>query len=75
MHYKLIRKLKDLVEYCNLYQFVFRNVRRDLVFPRKQTWNVMGKVIGLRNKKCEMADKPQSHLAYHLSGRHGKGLL
>lgn len=35
----------------------------------------MGKVVGLRNKKCEMADKPQSHLAYHLSGRHRKGLL
>lgn len=34
----------------------------------------MGKVVGLRNKKCEMADKPQSHLAYHLSGRHGKGV-
>lgn len=75
MHYRLIRKLKELVGYCNLYQFVFRNARRDLIFLRKQTWNVMGKMVGLRNKKCEMPNKPQNHLAYQLSGRHGKELL
>lgn len=65
MHYKLIRKLKELTECCNWYdRGFFGNARRDLIFLRKQTWVVMGKMVGLRNKNCEIPNKPQNHLIY-----------
>lgn len=41
----------------------FRNARRDLIFLRKQTWVVMGKMVGLRNKNCEIPNKPQNFQA------------